>query len=276
MLRLLLVAAVLFCCSEALIDLTDDTLDKCYTSLDPEYIPPDDIVAKKMAKNLLRLRPPGRRQYAAPRRPTDVILVVDSSNSLRRREFHRGLRALEWLINRGSYNTHYAGIVFSFGASVAFPFLPPDIAKRLVRKIPFEAGRTNTQLALSKALVDLLQNNRSNVRPNSIKKVVILSDGQSNIEPEKTLYNGFKLKMLGAEVFVIAVGKKLTGLPELMSLASTTNGHLFRVQSMTGLLHVVRLIPRPEQVRDMDMSWYRKLLAAREKQLASHKKPGDT
>jgi hypothetical protein len=45
------------------------------------------------------------------------------------------------------------------------------------------------------------------------------------------------------EIFVIAVGRYLYGAPEISSLASTQDSHVFRVKSMKGLLEVVQWNP---------------------------------
>ena len=59
----------------------------------------------------------------------DVVLVFDASNSIRKRDFYKGVKALESLIDKASPNTHYAAVMFSDKANVAFDFTDPGTAK---------------------------------------------------------------------------------------------------------------------------------------------------
>lgn len=60
---------------------------------------------------------------------------------------------------------------------------------------------------------------------------------------ETTLYEAMELKVLGIEVFVVAVGKYIDGIEELIGIATTRERHLFRVDSLGGFIDVVKLIP---------------------------------
>ena len=70
------------------------------------------------------------------------------------------------------------------------------------------------------------------IRLGSYKRVLILTDGQSNVKKEKTLYNAFRLKDLGVEMFVVAVGKYMKGISEIVGLATSTDAHLYRITSL--------------------------------------------
>ena len=103
---------------------------------------------------------------------------------------------------------------------------------------------TNTQAALRLCKKQFFLNRNSGLRNISYKRVLILTDGRSNVEEDKTLYNAFSLKEIGAEIFVIAVGKYLKGILEIVGMASSTNDHLYRVENMGALLEIVTLIPQ--------------------------------
>ena len=84
----------------------------------------------------------------------------------------------------------------------------------------------------------------------AFKRALILTDGQSNVNKVRTLYNAFLLKESGVEVFVIAVGKYLQGISEIVGLASSTDAHLYRVKSLKDLLKVVKMIPNWRKLRE--------------------------
>ena len=58
--------------------------------------------------------------------------------------------------------------------------------------------------------------------------------------------NAFRLKHLGVQIFVVAVGEYLDGLQELVGMASTTFAHMYRVADMEGFARLVKLIPPPD------------------------------
>lgn len=77
----------------------------------------------------------------------------------------------------------------------------------------------------------------------SFKRIFLLTDGQSNVKKRETLYKAFQLKMMGVEIFVMAVGNYIRGINELVSIASSSDTHLFRVESMADFDKVVKMIP---------------------------------
>lgn len=78
---------------------------------------------------------------------------------------------------------------------------------------------------------------------NSRKVVLLLTDGKSNVEEDKTIPNAQKLKDRGVEVFVIAVGgQHIQGIDEMANMASFPPAdYLFRVEKVGGFLEVVNL-----------------------------------
>ena len=75
-----------------------------------------------------------KRQAGAKRRlyPYDVLFIIDSSASIRKREFKQGMKALIGLIPRARPDTIYASITFSTMAEIDFLFTNADEAGRLV------------------------------------------------------------------------------------------------------------------------------------------------
>jgi hypothetical protein len=77
----------------------------------------------------------------------------------------------------------------------------------------------------------------------SRKVVLLLTDGQSNIQRKKTVPEAKKLKSSGVQVFVIAVGgQHIHGIQEMAEVASFPPAKfLFRVKKMGDFLEVVKL-----------------------------------
>lgn len=173
----------------------------------------------------------------------DAIFVIDSSGSILRKDFHRTLKALQLLTGKAQRGRRYAAVTFSHNATVRFNFTSRRDSVGKLQEIPFEAGMTNTQSALEICRKELILNRKSGARPGYRKRVLIVTDGQSNVEKQKTLFEAFKVKLTGTQIFVIAIGKYLKGISEIVGLASSTDAHLYRVADANGLLRVVRLIP---------------------------------
>ena len=214
------------------------------------------MTAKKLERYFLDHDKGYRHRRSATPSFYDVIFVVDASNSIRKRDFNRGVKALRQVIDKARPNTHFAAITFSDKAEVAFDFTDPKTAKHnLYHKISFIGHKTNTQEALKKCRTDLFTNKNSNVRPHAAKRVLLLTDGSSNMHVHLTLYRAFQLKMMGVEIFVIAIGSYMPGIQELVAIASSTDKHLYRVRNTMSLLDIVRLIPAWKYIQLAQRPW---------------------
>lgn len=79
-------------------------------------------------------------------------------------------------------------------------------------------------------------------RPGVTKIAFLVTDGRSNIEPDKTIPNANLLKSSGVEIFVVAVGDYISGIDEIVKVASPDRKeHVFRVADMSGFLDVTKL-----------------------------------
>ena len=197
----------------------------------------------------------------------DAVFVIDSSKSITEEGHSKSLRALRKLIEKTKPGPRFAAISYSDEATLRFNFTRRDdaIAKLDVREIPFEGGDTNTQDALDKC-TNLIFNPHNGARRGVPKRVLIITDGQSNMHKTKTLYRGLLLKNAGAQVFVIAVGKYIKGINEIVSLASSTDGHLYRVRDTNGLLRIVKLIPPWKMIKGfMERTWLTQMLGKKPK-----------
>lgn len=209
-----------------------------------QKIPPALETAKKLYRNFLggETRRLHKRQILG--NYFDVILVLDSSSSVSRGEFAKGLSALEDLVKKSRNDTSYAAVTYSTSAKIQFNFTSSaeiETAGRL-RAIKRSSGKTNTQAAL-KRCQQMYVGDQYGARQGSFRRILVVSDGQSNINRDETVPSAFQLKLLGIEVFVIAVGEYLEGIQELVQMASSSDAHMYRVMNMRGLVQIIKLIP---------------------------------
>lgn len=91
-------------------------------------------------------------------------------------------------------------------------------------------GKTNTQQALQLMRDSVFQANRGDRRdvPNI---VILVTDGESNVQPEMTIPRAQNLKTDGAKVYVVAVGHRVF-MNEVNDMASEANDeYVYRVLS---------------------------------------------
>ncbi|EDO50014.1 predicted protein [Nematostella vectensis] len=238
---LILIGGVMQCSAHALtVEQLDKQIERKVNALTPPQS--SQTIAHKLMSNFLgyddtdepsrRIRR-GSENLVRARRKSEsynVVYLIDSSNSLGQRNFTIALNALKLLTSKSRPGTRKE-------------------AYRQLSKVPFIAGTTNTQEALNLAQRELFGKKNSGATPGAIGRVLIITDGLSNVQRNLTLFNAYKLKMAGPEIYVVAVGQYLYGLHELVGLASSTENHLFRAQSMRGLEGAVRLIPKPSMYR---------------------------
>lgn len=224
-----------------------------------QRVPKERVTAKKIEQFFIRSESEFRtrnRRAIEDKTKYDVVLVFDASNSIRKRDFYRGVKALEVLIHKARPDTHYAAITFSDKAIVAFDFTDYKRAKRFLRtRVKFIGDKTNTQEALQKCRTELFQKENSKLRPGAKKRVLLLSDGSSNMNVHLTLYRALQLRLTGVEVFVIGVGNYMPGIQELVGIASSTNKHLYRVLDTMSLLQITRLIPPWRYINQVQPPW---------------------
>lgn len=214
--------------------------------LEFQRIPPALETAKKLYENFLgsKTRRLHKRQILA--NYFDVILVLDSSSSVSRGEFGSGLSALQDLVYKSRNDTNYAAVTFATRAEIQFNLTSSVEAARKLRTIPRSGGKTNTQAAL-KRCQEMFVGDQYGARQGSFRRILVLTDGQSNIKRDETVPSAFQLKLLGVEVFVVAVGEYLEGIQEIVQMASSTDAHMYRVLNMSNLVKIIKLVPNAGQ-----------------------------
>lgn len=153
------------------------------------------------------------------------------------------------LIDRGAPETLHAAITVATHARAAFNFTSGEIANEELEKLQRTGGKTNMQEALEKSL-QMFKNPGTGARLGSFRRVLIVTDGQSNIKRDRTLWNAMDLKLNGAEIFVIGIGEYIEGIDELARLATTLDAHLYRAGDMQGFVEIVKLITPVSYRRD--------------------------
>lgn len=93
-------------------------------------------------------------------------------------------------------------------------------------------------------------NPSSGIRKQSYKRVLLVTDGMSNLYKQMTLWRALQLKFMGIEVYVLAVGNHIHGVREIASIATSPKSHLFRVKDFKSFVKVVKLIPSWKSLRD--------------------------
>ena len=145
------------------------------------------------------------------------------------------------LIDRSTPETLHAVITVANQAQPVFTFTSGEKASEKLEKLEKTGGKTNMQEALEESL-KMFQNARSGSRIGSFRRVLVITDGQSNIKRNKTLWNAMALKLYGAEIFVVGIGEYLDGIDELALMASSLEAHLFRAGDMQGFVEIVKLV----------------------------------
>lgn len=74
-------------------------------------------------------------------------------------------------------------------------------------------------------------------------KVLLMTDGQSNVRRDLTVPNAEKLKGINVEIFVVAVGNtNMRGIPEMVRVASSPpETHVFRVERNSDMKYAFEL-----------------------------------
>lgn len=214
--------------------------------LDLQTIPSLEETAKKLGRHFLGHNEeiPLKRSKRQLFNYFDVAYIIDSSSSISELEFKRGILAIQQMISKSKASSKHALITIATQARLVLNFASQGIAVDKLRMLKRSGGKTNTQEALQVCHDIFDKPARHGGREQSFKRVLIITDGQSNIKRNMTIPIARSLKTRGIEVFVIAVGEYLDGIDELSKMASSPNAHMYRVEDMSGLVLVVKLIPR--------------------------------
>ena len=75
--------------------------------------------------------------------------------------------------------------------------------------------------------------------------VFLVNDGHSNVDTQLTVPKADALKIRGVDIYVVAVGSYISGIDEMVKVASNPpDRYLFRVKNLKGFWKVIKLIVR--------------------------------
>ena len=75
------------------------------------------------------------------------------------------------------------------------------------------------------------------------KIVFLVTDGQSNLQRQQTIPRAKVLKNSGVKIFVVAVGTYISGIDEMVKVASyPPEMHLFRVINLDQFSQILKLV----------------------------------
>lgn len=69
---------------------------------------------------------------------------------------------------------------------------------------------------------------------------MLVTDGQSNVQPHLTIPKANELKRMGVDIYVIAVGRYFDGMEEIKNIFSRTLGtYFYRASDMWEMINLV-------------------------------------
>ena len=73
------------------------------------------------------------------------------------------------------------------------------------------------------------------------KWVFLVTDGRSNVDAHLTIPNADALKASGVRIFVVAIGNAISGIDELVKVASDPFRDLLRLKDFSGFWNLIQL-----------------------------------
>jgi len=75
----------------------------------------------------------------------------------------------------------------------------------------------------------------------NVKRVFLVTDGSSNVNAHLTIPNANALKASGVKIYVVAVGNAISGIDEMVKVASNPRKDLLRLNSYQDLWGLIQL-----------------------------------
>ncbi|CAH1783538.1 unnamed protein product [Owenia fusiformis] len=172
----------------------------------------------------------------------DIVLAVDSSGSITEDQFKQMLQFIELLIEQldiGDDLNKVGMITFNDMASIEFNLNDYDTKNTLiaaVQQIQYSNGATHTWHALNTVRTTMFTSENGD-RADFPNIVVVLTDGVSTVQKEKTVPEALLLRQDGVSIVTVAIGNGADDT-ELLQMASDTS-LLFEAQSFEDLPAIV-------------------------------------
>lgn len=171
---------------------------------------------------------------------SDILFIVDSSGSVGDEDFRKELdfvyRTIDSLdIDSGLYNVGL--ISFSDQARIEFylnSYLSKEELENATASVKYVYGSTHTAMAFRVAREAIFTEVNGD-RPDAPNLIIMITDGQSNINHEETLPQAQMLKDSGVTILTVAIGFT-THTDELIGMTSKpVQENLFYVDRFSGL-----------------------------------------
>lgn len=166
-----------------------------------------------------------------------MVFMLDSSGSIHQERFPYLQFFVSDMINMmdiGSDSTRIGLISWSDDAKVHFYLDDFDVRENLIEsvmRLPFQGGKTNTAAAL-RLLHERMFALENGDRPDADNIAIVVTDGNSNVNPEDTFTEAIKVKTDNIRVIVVSVGELFVNELEIEGIASLpTEENIIHVNS---------------------------------------------
>ena len=155
----------------------------------------------------------------------DLIFLVDSSGSIEVEHYPFALQFVAGVVSQLDVHPDRTRVGLLYWSDVAFEHFPlvaydnrHDVTQAVLRT-PYLGGRTHTASALRLLYTSAFQP-RNGDRVNANNIVIVITDGDSNVNQEDTLNQAIEARTAGIHIIVVAVGQTFVNFLELEGIAS--------------------------------------------------------
>ncbi|CAD5114775.1 DgyrCDS3819 [Dimorphilus gyrociliatus] len=155
----------------------------------------------------------------------DIAFIIDVSGSIRRHRLELVKQFTAEIVDQFEISrtkARVAVLYFSDNSHLHFnldAYYDKGDIIHAIKRIPFLFGRTHTAAAL-KMVRDSVFNGRGGDRPNVVNHCIVITDGQSNVNPEKTVPEAITDRVSGIHITVATIGDGTNKL-EIKGIASS-------------------------------------------------------
>jgi collagen type VI alpha len=171
----------------------------------------------------------------------DVVFVIDSSGSIRENRYDMVLDYVRSIVNSlevSTDRTRIGVVIYGDNANVIFHLNTyPDKQDVLqaIDSITYIRGRTNTAEALRVARTQMFTQANGD-RFDVPNYAVVITDGESNVNPEDTIPEAIQCRIDGIHVMAVTVIPQTTPSLEIKGIASDPDDvNIFNVQNFQDL-----------------------------------------
>lgn len=175
----------------------------------------------------------------------DIVIVLDSSGSIRSARWRVVMDFVGGIISEldiAEDRTRVGLVYWSDDAHVQFHLNEFYTKQDLVQAVlftPYTGGKTNTASALRMLREEMFRPNNGD-RTFADNFAIVITDGNSNIDPENTVSEAVMARMEGIHIVTVAVGRSFVNHVELEGIASLpVDINMFEVDDYKALPTIV-------------------------------------